>query len=99
MIVLSGGDIVLPDRILTSTSLIVDGDRIAAIDSTQHTPPAASVIDARDSFVVPASARRLLASRPATYFPPADSVHRLHASALPGSVRRQFAAGLVAGSP
>src|SRR5262245_36207379 len=53
MIVLSGGDIVLPDRILTSTSLIVDGDRIAAIESTQRTPPAASVIDARDSFIVP----------------------------------------------
>jgi N-acetylglucosamine-6-phosphate deacetylase len=53
MIVLSGGDIVLPDRILTSTSLIVDGDRIAAIESTQHTPPAASVIDARESFIVP----------------------------------------------
>ena len=53
MIVLSGGDIVLPDRILTSASLIVDGDRIAAIESTRSTPPAASVIDARDSFIVP----------------------------------------------
>jgi N-acetylglucosamine-6-phosphate deacetylase len=53
MIVLSGGDIVLPDRILTSTSLIVDGDRIAAIESTRRTPPAASVIDARESFIVP----------------------------------------------
>jgi N-acetylglucosamine-6-phosphate deacetylase len=53
MIALSGGDIVLPDRILTSTSLIVDGDRIAAIESTPRTPSAASVIDARDSFIVP----------------------------------------------
>ena len=53
MIILSGGDIVLPDRILTSTSLIVDGDRIAAIESTRRTPPAASVIDARESFIVP----------------------------------------------
>jgi N-acetylglucosamine-6-phosphate deacetylase len=53
MIVLSGGDIVLPDRILTSASLIVDGDRIAAIESTRSAPPAASVIDARDSFIVP----------------------------------------------
>jgi N-acetylglucosamine-6-phosphate deacetylase len=53
MIVLAGGDIVLPDRILTNMSLIVDGDRIAAIESTQHTPPAAAVIDARDSFIVP----------------------------------------------
>ena len=53
MIVLSGGDIVLPDRIRTSASLIVDGDRIAAIESTRGMPPAAAVIDARESFVVP----------------------------------------------
>ena len=53
MIVLSGGDIVLPDRILTSASLIIEGDRIAAIESAQHWPPAASVIDVRDSFIVP----------------------------------------------
>jgi N-acetylglucosamine-6-phosphate deacetylase len=53
MIVLFGGDIVLPDRILTSASLIVDGDRIAAIESAQHTPPSAFVIDARESFIVP----------------------------------------------
>lgn len=53
MIVLSGGDIVLPDRILTSASLIVDGDRIAAIETTRRTPSAASVIDARESFIVP----------------------------------------------
>ena len=53
MIVLSGGDIVLPDRILTNASLIVDGDRIAAIESTRGIPPAAAVIDARESFIVP----------------------------------------------
>ena len=32
MIVLSGGDIVLPDRILTNASLVIDRGRIAAID-------------------------------------------------------------------
>jgi len=53
MMVLSGGDIVLPDRILTSASLIVEGDRIAAIDTTQRTPSAVAVIDARESFIVP----------------------------------------------
>jgi N-acetylglucosamine-6-phosphate deacetylase len=53
MIVLSGGDIVLPDRLLTSASLIIDGDRIVAVENTQRTPSAASVIDARESFVVP----------------------------------------------
>ena len=53
MIVLSGGDIVLPDRILTNASLIVDGDRIAAIETTRRTPQTASVIEARENFIVP----------------------------------------------
>ena len=53
MIVLSGGDIVLPDRILTNASVIIDGDRISAIEATERTPPGASVIDARETFVVP----------------------------------------------
>ena len=53
MIVLSGGDIVLPDRILTRASLIIDGARIGAIETTGRTPPGASVIDARESFIVP----------------------------------------------
>jgi len=39
MIVVSGGDVVLPDRILTNASLIIDGDRIAAIVVTSATPP------------------------------------------------------------
>lgn len=53
MIVLSGGDLVLPDRILTSASLIVDGDRIAAIAPAPHRPSAATVIDVQDHFIVP----------------------------------------------
>jgi len=53
MIVLSGGDIVLPDRILTSASLVIDGGRIAAIETTRRAPAAASVIDARETFIVP----------------------------------------------
>ena len=53
MIVFSGGDIVLPDRILTSASLIVEGDRITAIDAARRTPSAVSVIDTRESFIVP----------------------------------------------
>ena len=53
MIVLAGGDIVLPDRILTSTSLIIDKGRIAAIDVARGAPQGPSVIDVRDSFVVP----------------------------------------------
>lgn len=53
MIVLSGGDLVLPDRILSSASLIVDGDRIAAIAPAPHRPSAATVIDVQDHFIVP----------------------------------------------
>jgi N-acetylglucosamine-6-phosphate deacetylase len=53
MIVLAGGDIVLPDRILTSASLVIDGGRIAAIERTRGTPPEASVVNVQESYVVP----------------------------------------------
>ena len=53
MIVLAGGDIVLPDRILTNASLVIDQGRIAAIETTRGVPPGASVVDVRDAFVVP----------------------------------------------
>ena len=54
MIVLAGGDLVLPDRILTSASLFVDGDRIAAIESRERVDASgATIIDARDHYVVP----------------------------------------------
>jgi N-acetylglucosamine-6-phosphate deacetylase len=53
MIVLAGGDIVLPDRILTSASLIIDQGRIAAIEGIRGTPAGASVVNASESYVVP----------------------------------------------
>jgi N-acetylglucosamine-6-phosphate deacetylase len=53
MIVLAGGDIVLPDRILTNASLIIDKGRIAAIESARGTPPEASVVNIQESYVVP----------------------------------------------
>ena len=53
MIVFSGGDIVLPDRILTNVSLVIDGEHIASIERTRHAPPAATVVDVDDSFIVP----------------------------------------------
>ena len=52
MIVLAGGDVVLPDRILTTASLIIDNGRIVAIE-TSRTSASASVIDAREHFIVP----------------------------------------------
>jgi N-acetylglucosamine-6-phosphate deacetylase len=53
MIVLAGGDIVLPDRILTSASLVIDQGRIIAIETTRSLPSGASIVDVRDAFVVP----------------------------------------------
>jgi len=53
MIVLAGGDIVLPDRILTNTSLVIDQGRIAAIETMRSLPSGASIVDVRDAFVVP----------------------------------------------
>ena len=53
MIVLAGGDIVLPDRILSNASLLIEGGRIAAIDRAGGAPAGASVIQVHESFVVP----------------------------------------------
>ena len=54
MIILAGGDLVLPDRILTHASLIVDGSRIAAIESRGRVDtPDATIVDASKCFIVP----------------------------------------------
>jgi len=53
MIVLTGGDIVLPDRILTNGTLFIDGSRIAAIETPRAAPAGASTIDVHDSYIVP----------------------------------------------
>ncbi|HEV8397030.1 MAG TPA: N-acetylglucosamine-6-phosphate deacetylase [Vicinamibacterales bacterium] len=54
MIILSGGDLVLPDRIVTGGSLVLDGSRIAAVESNARVDTAgAEVVDARQCYVVP----------------------------------------------
>ena len=53
MIVIRGGDLVLAGRVLEGGSVIVDGDRIAAIESQSVAPGGATVIDAANCFVVP----------------------------------------------
>ncbi|MBI2189106.1 MAG: N-acetylglucosamine-6-phosphate deacetylase [Acidobacteria bacterium] len=54
MIVLSGGDLVLPDRLLAGGSLIIDGARLAAVEPRDRADVAgATVVDARDCYVVP----------------------------------------------
>ena len=58
MIVLAGGDLVLPDRIRPGASLVIDGARILAITGAARSgagpvPAGATVVDAAGCFVVP----------------------------------------------
>ena len=54
MIVLTGGDLVLPNRILTSASLVLDGQHIAAIEPRAHVDTSgAKILDSADCYVVP----------------------------------------------
>ena len=53
MIVLSGGDVVLPDRIQKGGSVILSDGKIAAIEVGSVDPSGAQIIDASDSFIVP----------------------------------------------
>ncbi len=53
MIVIAGGDLVLPDRVQTASSLILDGEQIVAIEEGRAQPTAAEVIDADGCYVVP----------------------------------------------
>jgi N-acetylglucosamine-6-phosphate deacetylase len=53
-VVLAGGDLVLPDRVLAGASLIIDNGRIAAIEPTSRAvPSAATIIDVRECYIVP----------------------------------------------
>ncbi len=54
MIVLAGGDIVLPDRVIEKGAVLVDGGRIAAIDHRPSIQPAgARIVDVSGAYVVP----------------------------------------------
>jgi len=54
MIVLAGGDLVLPDRLLANASLVIDGARMAAIEPRPRAGlPGGAVVDVRDCYVVP----------------------------------------------
>lgn len=54
MLVLTGGDLVLPDRLLSGASLVIDGARIAAIEPRSVADlSGATVVDARGCYVVP----------------------------------------------
>ena len=54
MIVLAGGDLVLPDGMLAGASLLVDGSVVADIDPRPRIEPAAAtIVDASNCYVVP----------------------------------------------
>ena len=54
MLVIAGGDIVLPDRILPNASLIIDGGRVAAVEPAARVDsPQATIVSAADCYVVP----------------------------------------------
>jgi len=53
VIVIAGGDVVLPGGIRPHTSLIIDGSRIAAVEAGRVDPAGAAVVPATDCFVVP----------------------------------------------
>jgi N-acetylglucosamine-6-phosphate deacetylase len=54
MIVLAGADLVLPDRILTRASLVIDGERMTALEARDRIEPAGAVmIDVTDQYVLP----------------------------------------------
>jgi len=53
VIVVSGGDLILPDRIITEGSLVIDAGRIVAIESRRIAPDGAVIIDASEGYVVP----------------------------------------------
>jgi len=53
MIVLARGDVVLPDRVLSEGTIVIDAGRIAAIESGAVDSVRATTIDASDCYVVP----------------------------------------------
>ena len=53
MIVIGGGDVVLPERIAPNHSVIVDEGRIVAIEPGSVRPAGAMVVDATGGYVVP----------------------------------------------
>ena len=54
MIVLAGGDLLLPDRILANASLLIDGGRIASLQPRPRADPSgATIVDVSQCYVVP----------------------------------------------
>jgi len=53
VIVVSGGDLILPGRVISEGSLIIDSGRIVAIESRRVDLAGATIVDAGDCYVAP----------------------------------------------
>jgi N-acetylglucosamine-6-phosphate deacetylase len=53
MIVLSGADLVLPDRVTGPSTLVIDGERIVEIAAAVRSAPDAERLDLQDHYVLP----------------------------------------------
>jgi N-acetylglucosamine-6-phosphate deacetylase len=53
MIVLAGGDLVLPDRVHARASLLIEAGQIVSIEPGRADPGGATIIDAGNAYVVP----------------------------------------------
>jgi N-acetylglucosamine-6-phosphate deacetylase len=53
VIVLSGGDLVLPDRIVSGGSLIIEGSRIVSVEADARGPSGGTHVDVRGCYLVP----------------------------------------------
>ena len=53
MIVVSGGDLILPGRVISEGSIVIEAGRIVAIESGRVDPAGATVVDASDCYVAP----------------------------------------------
>ena len=53
MLVLADGDVVLADGVRERASIIVDGGRIAAVESARAAPAGAAIVDVANCYVVP----------------------------------------------
>jgi N-acetylglucosamine-6-phosphate deacetylase len=53
VIVVSGGDLILPGRVFSEGSLVIESGRIVAIESGRVDPSGATIVDASDCYVSP----------------------------------------------
>lgn len=53
MIVVRGGDLVLPDRVVSEGALVLEGSRIAAVETRQVDTAGATIADCHGCYVVP----------------------------------------------